>query len=298
MDWSRIVNKGRGKNITKTWMGDVKVSSSLLSSCIYSYPYFVEEDLQTPSSPQRPSINRFGMKKDGVKDLSNLKKVCHYPSTPSSCTAHPEQTSKSKKTLTKRFNKDQPSALKTFDKRFYKNFASECSMEKVVRPKCLCTALSPIKLSHMLKGKMPEPKHSSNIKKNNMISKINTTIPQITKLKNNLKSKKVEAKERCSVLKDPLFIKPSKSCGTCDHSKVTRSFSMTIAKITLNEDDRGVFVPFSWLEKFNAEEIRLKLIRKELSKIPKPVGVVGTASNHYKSRQSTLICKIARSGSI
>lgn len=72
---------------------------------------------------------------------------------------------------------------------------------------------------------------------------------------------------------------------------VTKSASLTIAKFTLHENDKGVFVPFSWLQKIDAEEVKLKIIRKELSRIPKPM-IAG--NKFYKSRHSTLVCKIAK----
>ena len=275
--------------------GDVKVSSSLLSSSIFSYPYFVEEDLQTPRT-----VLKARTKKVPKKMSQNHRKVCNYPSSQSSFMTHSVNTMKTNKNFAKKFHNEEPSAFKNIDKKFYKNAASVKGMKNLSEVKVVCSAMSPIKLKHVLrsqskKGNDPKSKLTNTSAKKN--DRFNYPFNQLKKRKSVLLNENVTNKSDISRSEEKqLALKSSKSCGACDSEKsTTRSCSMTIAKITLNEDDKGVFVPFSWLDKFNAEEIRLRLVRKELSRIPKPIE---TGSQYYKSRQSTLICKIARAGSI
>ena len=266
---------------------ETKTSSSLLSASIYSYPYFVEEDLETPNPVPKTILKDKSIEKSSVKNkVIATKRIRHYPSSPSTCLAQSQHSSKLKQSSTQKIHKPKP-PLYERESKPQKKVISESSIRKVAQyPK-----KNAIQLAQILKAnKTLRPEQKSSLKTSISI-KQSSPLKVASKQKSLQNYKKIGPK--ISEHDKVNSLKVSKSCVTCEATtkKVSDVNVTTIAKITLNENDRGVFVPFSWLEKFNAEEIRLKIIKKELSRIPKPVG---TDSKFYKSRQSTLICSIAK----
>ncbi|ESO08618.1 hypothetical protein HELRODRAFT_169497 [Helobdella robusta] len=314
-------------------------SSSQSNSSLFSYPYFVEEDVAHKDSISTLNSNKsinFEFEQIGMPEPWHNREVKNNYNRRSTT-----PFSRNSQEIMK-VDKENDNLNKLVSKvKSKKGFFSNKTMKKIGYK---LSSVSPNKGQHKSVFSFPKkivhkPNNKQNVKANTNCHKINPPsiksscnrgVPQknILKPRNKVNdgNEQYVSSIQCSnkynnhdavnysnhCIKSNNYIFPNKGSATknvpkknaeplkamsqvhdetlSDHD-LTKSTSFTIAKVTLRENDKGVFVPFSWLEKVNADEIKLQIIRKELTKIPR---LVQPSTTFYRARHSTLICKVAR----